>query len=149
MKKRGAPTKLSPEWLEIARDVIESDLATVFMTDIEISDEINDRIAIKYPNRDLKVSYGTFKRWKSKSKHGLFDSSKDKLFCDLCSLIKKAQINQKRILFHNLLNDRQWKKWAWIIERRYDEWNLRKINRNLNRYGLNDRAEKPAVVLHL
>jgi len=39
---------------------------------------------------------------------------------------KKALIIQKENLFKKFSNDdRAWQRWAWIIERKFSEWNLK------------------------
>ena len=45
----------------------------------------------------------------------------------------KALIIQKENLFKKFSNDdRAWQRWAWIIERKFSEWNLKNINENKN-----------------
>lgn len=47
-------------------------------------------------------------------------------FESFCRLIKKHLIKQKQKLFQAMVSapkDRQ--KYAWIIERKFDEWNIR------------------------
>jgi DNA-binding MarR family transcriptional regulator len=52
---------------------------------------------------------------------------------EFCPLIKKALRNQKENLFKKFSNDdRAWQRWAWIIERKFSEWNLKNINENKN-----------------
>jgi hypothetical protein len=48
-------------------------------------------------------------------------------------LIKKALLIQKQNLFKKFENDdRAWQRWAWIIERKFTEWNLKHISENKN-----------------
>ena len=43
-----------------------------------------------------------------------------------CPLIKKALIRQKVSLFEKLKgDDKQRQRYAWIIERKFDDWNLK------------------------
>jgi len=45
------------------------------------------------------------------------------------SLYKKAITIQKKSLFESLRNDPQsWQRYAWIIERKFSEWNLKTIS---------------------
>ena len=49
-------------------------------------------------------------------------------------LIKRALLTQKENLFKKFANDdRAWQRWAWIIERKFSEWNLKQISENFNK----------------
>ena len=42
-------------------------------------------------------------------------------------------ISQKQNLFKKYEDeDKAWQKWAWIIERKFSEWNLKKITESLH-----------------
>ena len=47
------------------------------------------------------------------------------LFEKFCHVIKKHLARQKQSLFQNLVDSHLRQKYAWIIERKYDDWNLR------------------------
>jgi hypothetical protein len=49
------------------------------------------------------------------------------------SLYKKALTNQKKGLFNKLWDDTQWQRYAWIIERKFSDWNLVQISKNTNK----------------
>jgi GTP-sensing pleiotropic transcriptional regulator CodY len=45
------------------------------------------------------------------------------------SLYKKALTIQKKSLFENLKNDdKSWQRYAWIIERKFSDWNLKHLS---------------------
>ena len=66
-----------------------------------------------------QIADRTFERWK-------LGDVKDSIYFDFCRLYKKALTIQKKNLFKKLQSDDdKWQKYAWIIERKFDDWNLR------------------------
>ena len=43
-----------------------------------------------------------------------------------------ANLNYKDLFKKFTNDDRAWQRWAWIIERKFSEWNLKNINENKN-----------------
>ena len=120
-KKVGRPSKIN-KFIEAAKEVLFSDSVMLF-TDEELVDEINERLEEKD-----RISQRTFERWKAS------DFEEDgKTGKDFVGLIKKALRKQKENLLNKYSNDdRAWQRWAWIIERKFSEWNLKHISENLN-----------------
>jgi hypothetical protein len=118
----GRPSKLSWPFLEVAERVLNTDQDAIILTDQELFDSINEQLA---PSD--QVSLRTFERWKAKAKAGEF-AADDWQGAEFCRLYKKALRDQKKALFVQLGNEKfAWQKWAWIIERKFDEWNLRHV----------------------
>lgn len=111
----GRPTKLTEEFLLAAEGVLATDDALIF-TDAELLAEINERL----PD-ERRVGKSTFERWKA-------DDSEGECAAQFRGLIEKALRREKRNLFDRLRakDDTQWTRWAWIIERKFDEWNIRR-----------------------
>ena len=115
------PSKID-RFIEVAKDVLFRD-GVMLLTDEELVFLINENLEEKE-----KVAQVTFKKWKSGDYSELGETGKEFL-----SLIKKALIIQKENLFKKFSNDdRAWQRWAWIIERKFSEWNLKNINENKN-----------------
>ena len=115
------PSKID-RFIEVAKDVIFRD-DLMLLTDEELVDEINENL-----DKKDRISQRTFKRWKANN----FDEEGE-IGREFCPLIKKALRNQKENLFKKFSNDdRAWQRWAWIIERKFSEWNLKNINENKN-----------------
>lgn len=114
----GCPSKLTPKFLQVAKQVIEDDeLNACICTDEELLFMINANLEGKE-----KIGEVTLRNWKQ----GKF-GAKGELGQQFLSLYKKALINQRRRLFDLMLQDEKaWQKYAWIIERKFDEWNIRK-----------------------
>ena len=121
----GRPSKLNKTFLNAADEVLfggEDNIPAIIFTDEELLDEINERIKSK---KD-RVGQRTFARWKAdilnKDKEELDETAKE-----FWHLIKKALREQKNYLFDALKGDKQaWQRFAWILERKFDAWNLRK-----------------------
>tara|TARA_Y100001938_G_scaffold90121_1_gene123453 strand:+ start:2100 stop:2522 length:423 start_codon:yes stop_codon:yes gene_type:complete len=119
--KMGRPPKIKT-FISVAEDVLFRD-GLMLLTDEELVFLINEELEQKD-----KVSDRTFARWKAKKFNENDDIGKT-----FVMLIKKALIIQKENLFKKFSNDdRAWQRWAWIIERKFSEWNLKNINENKN-----------------
>lgn len=118
----GRPTKLSWPFLEAATRVLNTANDAIILTDQELFDSINELL-----EPQDQVSQRTFERWKAKARAGEF-AQEDWQGAEFCRLYKKALREQKKALFVQLgLEKFAWQKWAWIIERKFDEWNLRHV----------------------
>jgi len=112
-KTRGRPTKLLT-WIEAFQKVVNEDINAVILTDDELRMLTNDLVEEKQ-----QIADRTFESWKA-------GDVKDPLYFDFLRLYKKALTIQKKNLFKKLQSDdEKWQKYAWIIERKFDDWNLR------------------------
>lgn len=108
------PTKLTSNVLNAISTVIETNI--LFCTDEELVIEINELL----PENE-RFSYESFSKWKREE-----SQSDNPLFQQFLRLIKKALIKEKSRLLSKLEKDeRAWQKYAWILERKFDEWNIR------------------------
>lgn len=110
------PSKIKP-FVEAAEEVLFEDINAIIYTDQELIDEINERLDEKH-----QIVKRTFQQWKQKLNEGHELDGMGKRFF---TLLKKALRQQKQQLFDEFKNSTQWQKWAWIIERKFDEWNIR------------------------
>ena len=95
----------------------------MLLTDEEFVFLINEQLEEKD-----RISDRTFARWKAKD----FDDNDD-LGKNFVMLLKKALLTQKESLMKKFQNDdRAWQRWAWIIERKFSEGNLKIITENKN-----------------
>jgi hypothetical protein len=111
------PSKIKDFVEAFAKVLSSNELDIIILTDDELRISCNDLL-----DEWQQISDTTFKNRKS---WALKDSEEYQRFL---ALYKKALINQKRALFTSVnlwLNN--WQSRAWIIERKFSEWNLKQI----------------------
>ena len=88
----------------------------IIYTDEELVDLVNEQL-----DEEDQISYRTFKRYKA----GEIDD--EGIISLFVSLYKRALRDQKANLQQGLIDDVPggWQRYAWILERKFDEWNLR------------------------
>ena len=67
---------------------------------------------------------------------GVEARQKMQLFPKFLHLIKKALFKEKKRLLELLAkDDKQWQRYAWILERKFDDWNIKmksEVDHNIN-----------------
>lgn len=117
--KAGRPSKIN-KFLEAAKTVLW-DENTMLLKDEELVDEINDQLT-----KEDTISHRTFRRWKAADWDEKGETGREFVL-----LLKKALREQKKNLYKKYRDEKgAWQKWAWIIERKFSEWNLKNINEN-------------------
>lgn len=118
----GRPSKL-PKFIEAFEKVVNDDMNAIIHTDEDLFFITNDKL-----KEEDRIWYTTFKEYKN-SKH----KSDQEDYRKFWAVYKKALNKQKDNLFKSLKNDtKTWQKWAWIIERKFDDWNIRyKVDKTL------------------
>lgn len=111
--KGGRPTKMHI-WLKAFKNVVNEGMNSIYYTDDELRELTNFKL-----NNEYTISNTTFKNWKK-------GDVKDDILYEFLALYKRALLTQKKFLFEKLQkDDDKWQKWAWIIERKFDEWNMK------------------------
>lgn len=122
-KSAGRPFKMVT-WLSALKEVLNKE-DVLFLSDKDLVFLVNNKLPKKQ-----KISESTFEKWKS----GKFspDEATGKEFIEA---IKLALINQKQYLGERLRNDStgQWTRYAWILERKFADWNLKHVSENINK----------------
>ena len=112
--KKGRPTKLTPEALRAFEKVIKDNV--LFCTDAELVWLVNDQLP-----EASRFSYEAFSKWKRGKRQ-----SDNVFYTDFVRLIKKALIAEKITLLKTLKSGTDnWQSRAWILERKFDEWNIK------------------------
>ena len=60
-------------------------------------------------------------------------SEQEDLFEQFFRVIKGHLIRQKQALFQSMVDETLWTKYAWIIERKFGDWNLKVITDNTHK----------------
>jgi len=116
------------DFYEALKLVLESDKNKVWiMKDEELLEEVN----LHLEDKSKHICKRSFERYKKKAlsiaeNDSNLPQKEHELYVSFCRLIKKALIQQKTNLFNRLLSSSSnWQRFAWIIERKFDEWNLK------------------------
>ena len=110
-----AKTKLTEKFLIAAKEVIDDDINAIIFSNQELIDEINYKL-----DEPEQISERTFQRWVNE---------KTQENADFVTLIKKARYNQKKGLLKELRKETSgWQRFAWILERKFTEYNLKTIS---------------------
>ena len=117
--KGGRPSKMTEKFLNIAKSIMAKGLNAIIYTDAELLRLINMQLS-----ENEKVTHSRWEDWKAgkvKDRNGLLERfqgiARDSLLIQKANLFKKFEDDQKT-----------WTKWSWIIERKFSEWNLKKIS---------------------
>lgn len=117
------PSKIV-KWTEALEKVLQDSSNVLMCTDEELVMLTNDIL-----DEDDRIHENTFKNWKA----GNITEEYKEAYEEFLSLYKKALNKEKKSLMTRFQADEwQWQKWAWIIERKFDEWNIRIKNENKN-----------------
>jgi hypothetical protein len=119
----GRPSKMQV-WLPALIRILENEDIT-FLTDENVVLLVNR--TLPEPER---ISKETFKKWKA----GKF-APDEELGKEFIGCIELALIRQKQELGKKMLTDTtgQWTRFAWLLERKFTEWNLKHISENINK----------------
>jgi hypothetical protein len=112
--KTGRPTKMNAEMITAMEIVIAENV--LFCTDEELVLLVNEKLPL-----DLQFSFESYSKWKRGE-----SQNENMLFKDFLRLVKRALITEKITLLKNLQSGViNWQSRAWILERKFDEWNIR------------------------
>lgn len=118
--KGGRPTKLNSAFIIKAKEVLK-DESIILFTDIELVEEINDRLP-----KEARISIKTYESWKSKYISADLEEI-EVLGIEFIGVLKKAIRTQKKMLLNKMIDPNAgWQKFAWIIERKFSEWNIKR-----------------------
>ena len=123
----GRPSKLTDNFLKVVKEVLNDNMNAIIYTDEELLFEINERL----PKKE-NISIATWKNYKRYTQNKEEVNNLRKVDIDKISqflaIYKKAINIQKKNLFQQLSwDEKAWQRWAWIIERKFSEWNLKHI----------------------
>ncbi len=119
------PTMISDKIIKAFEDVLNDGMNVIILTDEELITLVNDKLP-----EEERFSWSAFKDWKAHAlgKRDGTTPENEELYERLGSHTKKALIKQKQGLFEKLQSESQWQKYAWILERKFSEWNLKHVS---------------------
>ncbi|HRE77105.1 MAG TPA: hypothetical protein PLL09_04685 [Flavobacterium sp.] len=122
MKKLGRPFK-QDNWIKELENVLNNE-NILFLSDSDLVFLVNKNL-----DEADRICKSTFEKWKA-GKHHKDDVAGEKFI----ELVHHALIKQKQFLSKKMIDDdKNWQRYAWIMERKFAEWNLKRISENINR----------------
>lgn len=117
--KGGRPSKIN-KFVEATREVFKENEGGIFVyTDEDLLFLVNEKL-----EPDDQITDRTFQNYKAKLKEGKIEELSVE-FLEFFRLIKRALMMEKKNILLALAEEKgQWTKWAWIMERKFKEWNL-------------------------
>lgn len=166
----GKPKKLSHELLERLEDLLADDAKVVMHTDNDLLLLLNQGLEPKHQisKRTLeKWKTGEFGKWNGMQPN-LWGMTEADFYARFVRLIELALLRMKEQIFakitaEDVYEEREseetgvissvlvskapdWKKWAWILERKFAEWNLKSVSEvDMNARIISLAAELEAV----
>ena len=136
----GRPTKLTVRFIEAAEAVLNKDINAIIHTDEDLLMLINELL-----DKKERIHINTLCNWKSKTKEG---KDLDELGEQFLCVYKKALSEQKADLFKSLKSDdKAWQRFAWIIERKFGDWNIRQKVDVSGNMDMNVKASQDVKIL--
>ncbi|RLD69237.1 MAG: hypothetical protein DRI95_00665 [Bacteroidetes bacterium] len=115
-KKNGRPSKLTKELITALEKVVKN---AIYLTDKDLVFMLNLELPV-----NQQIKYQTFKEYK----HGI-SQGENPLIEEFTTLIKTALVKEKINLLEKLKKgENGWQSKAWILERKFSEWNLKTIS---------------------
>jgi len=106
--------------IKALEDVLKEDELYIMCTDEELLLLVNEKLSKKD-----RISHTSFKRWKASTDDKETTPRNKELYKRIRAVIKKALLIEKTNLLKKLkTKDPQWTRFAWILERKFKEWNL-------------------------
>lgn len=119
----GRPFKME-SWLHQLNIVLE-DEDILFLSDKDLVFLVNRELLLEH-----QISDSTFEKWKAGKYAPNEEVGKEFIKCIHLALIRQKQLLSKKMMEDN---SGQWTRYAWIMERKFTEWNLKHISENVNK----------------
>lgn len=131
------PSKITQEFIDVVEKVLNENINSIILTDEELFELINMNL-----DKQKQICYTTFKNYKASA-----IKEENDLYKQFLSVYKKAITLQKKNLFESLKNDQQaWQRYAWIIERKFSDWNLKNISEVNTKVKLELKEEEESLL---
>jgi hypothetical protein len=114
-------TKLDKKFIDALTEVVDSKDFYI-LTDEELIFSVNELLGDEFLSIDAFKSYKTARR-----------GTNSEYYDEFVHLIKKGLIREKRSLVKKLQDeDKAWQKYAWILERKFEDFNKLDKTKNDN-----------------
>lgn len=114
------------KWLPVLKEVLDSD-NILLLTDKDLVFLVNQKL-----QPEERITEECFSMWKNQKRN----APSDEIGNQFIEMIKYALIRQKMSIERKMFdetNSTNWQRWAWLLERKFEEWNLKHISENINK----------------
>lgn len=114
------------KWLPALKEVLDSD-NILLLSDKDLVFLVNQKL-----QPDERITDECFSMWKSNKRN----APSEEIGKQFIELIQFALIRQKMSIERKMFdetNSTNWQRWAWLLERKFEEWNLKHISENINK----------------
>jgi hypothetical protein len=113
--------KINQEILDIFKNLLKEQNLLLACTDEDMVMMLNDNLFVEH-----RISYRTFQRYKRRAIREENIPDADPLYIDLLHMLRKAYVKLRQQLLTAIIDDHVGaKRFMWILERKFKEWNLR------------------------
>lgn len=129
MEFRSYSPRLNPKFIEAAKTVMSQEMSTVIFTVKELVTKINMELPVSY-RVSVKYMYKLLEKIRDEKEQKRYTENEKKYTAEIQAVFAKYFLEHKEFLFEKLKNEtgKNWCKWAWFIERKYPEWNIRQAD---------------------
>ncbi len=115
------PPKINREILQIFRNLVKEENLLLACTDEDMVMMLNEELFVEH-----RISYRTFQRYKSRALRQMPIPDADPLYIDLFTILRTGYVRLRQQLLGAVIKDHiGCKRYMWILERKFKEWNLR------------------------
>ncbi len=115
------PPKINREILDIFRRLVKEENLLLAATDEDMVMMLNEELFVEH-----RISYRTFQRYKSRALRQMAIPDADPLYIDLFTILRTGYVRLRQQLLSAMIQDNIGsKRYMWILERKFKEWNLR------------------------
>lgn len=123
-QKAGRTTKINDKIINAFELVLEENDNGCLLEDEELVILVNEKLEGKD-----KFSYSAFQSWQAFARNKKTKTTENNriLYNGIRGVIKKFLLEKKLLLLKNTQkSDAHWQRFCWILERKFDEWNIRR-----------------------
>lgn len=117
------PPKINREIIDIFRNLVKEENLLLACTDEDMVTMLNEELFVEH-----RISYRTFQRYKARALKEQSIPDADPLYLDLVNILKIGYSRLRQQLLTAILKDPiSGKRYMWVLERKFREWNIRAL----------------------
>ncbi|CAN5400121.1 hypothetical protein BH09BAC1_BH09BAC1_02780 [soil metagenome] len=117
------PPKINREIIDIFRNLVKEENLLLACTDEDMVAMLNEELFVEH-----RINYRTFQRYKARAIKEQNIPDADPLYLDLINILRMGYVRLRQQLLTAILKDHiTAKRYMWVLERKFREWNIRAI----------------------